>query len=151
MSALAPNVILEKQATLRALLDRTLQQVEIMEQQASLGSRINSRVFQIARAEFNKLIPSARSLFGCSNSCPLFCKCSYHLFEPELAERHQLYMRYFDAKEAGAALTSELEQTSFVLPGVKRRTEVIQKRKTNKHQRLASEEEQLEIKLEEAS
>ena len=60
-------------------------------------------------------------------------------------------MRYFDAKEAGAALTSELEQTSFVLPGVKRRTEVIQKRKTNKHQRLASEEEQLEIKLEEAS
>ncbi len=147
MSTLAPDVLLEKQKTLKERLIKACEQVDILEYQASLGRSIDSFAFRSASAEFNSQIPNGNELFGCSSSCSLFCKCSYHLFEPELTERHQLYMRYFGAKEVAEAHISEVEQTSFAIPGVKQRSEVVQKRKTNNHRLPAQEEEQLEIEL----
>ncbi|HAB91958.1 MAG TPA: hypothetical protein DCF43_06430 [Pseudomonas sp.] len=147
MSTLAPDVLLEKQKTLKERLIKARAQVEILEYQASLGRSIDSHVFRRASADFNNQIPNGNELFGCSSSCSMFCKCSYHLFEPELAERHQLYMRYFAAKEAAEAHINEVEQTSFAIPGVKQRTEVVKKQKTNNHRLLTQEEEQLEIEL----
>lgn len=146
MSTLAPDVLLEKQKTLKERLIKACEQVDILEYQASLGRSIDSFAFRSASAEFNSQIPNGNELFGCSSSCSLFCKCSYHLFEPELAERHQLYMRYFDAKEVAEAHISKVEQTSFALPGVKRGYEVARKRTQVKRQ-LHSEEEQLEFQL----
>lgn len=141
------KALLEKRMELRYRLDLALSQVEAMEHQASLGNRINSSAFQIARAEFNKLIPNGKVAFGCKSTCMIFCHCSDHLFKPEKLERHKLYMRYFDAKEVAEAHISEVEQTSFAIPGVKQRSEVVQKRKTNNHRLPAQEEEQLEIEL----
>ncbi len=141
------KVLLEKQVELWYRLDLALSQVEAMEHQASLGNRINSSVFQIARAEFNKLIPNGKVAFGCKSTCMIFCHCSDHLFKPEKLERHKLYMRYFAAKEAAEAHINEVEQTSFAIPGVKQRTEVVKKQKTNNHRLPTQEEEQLEIEL----
>lgn len=146
MSTLAPDVLLEKQKTLKERLIKAREQVDILEYQASLGRSIDRYVFSRANAEFNGQIPNGNELFGCSSSCSMFCKCSYHLFEPELTERHQLYMRYFDAKEAAEKFISEVEQTSFALPGVKRGYEVVRKQTQVKRQ-LHSEEVQLEFKL----
>ncbi len=147
MSTLSSDAILEKQKTLKDRIIKARAQVEIMEYQASAGRSIDRYVFSRANAEFNGQIPNGNELFGCSSSCSLFCKCSYHLFEPELAERHQLYMRYFDAKEAAADLISEVEQASFAIPGVKQCAVVAQKRKPNTTQQHTSEEVQLEIEL----
>lgn len=147
MSTLAPDVLLEKQKQLRGRLDYAASQVDLLEQMASSGASIDKSKYESARAEFIVAIPNASNLFGCSSSCSMFCKCSYHLFEPELAERHQLYMRYFSAKEAAKKFISEVEQTSFAIPGVKQRTEVVKKQKTNNHRLPAQEEEQLEIEL----
>lgn len=146
MSTLAPDVLLEKQKTLKERLIKAREQVDILEYQASLGRSIDSFAFRSASAEFNSQIPNGNELFGCSSSCSLFCKCSYHLFEPELTERHQLYMRYFGAKEVAEAHISEVEQTSFALPGVKRGYEVARKQ-TQVKRRPHSEEEQLEFQL----
>lgn len=147
MSTLAPDVLLEKQKQLRGRLDYAASQVDLLEQMASSGASIDKSKYESARAEFIVAIPNASNLFGCSSSCSMFCKCSYHLFEPELVERHQLYMRYFSAKEAAKKFISEVEQTSFAIPGVKQRTEVVKKQKTNNHRLPAQEEEQLEIEL----
>lgn len=146
MSTLAPDVLLEKQKQLRGRLDYAASQVDLLEQMASFGASIDKSKYESARAEFIVAIPSASNLFGCSSSCSMFCKCSYHLFEPELAERHQLYMRYFSAKEAAKKFISEVEQTSFALPGVKRGYEVARKQ-TQVKRRPHSEEEQLEFQL----
>lgn len=139
------DVLLNKQQ-LRARLDYAASQVDLLEQMASSGASIDKSKYESARAEFIVAIPNASNLFGCSSSCSLFCKCSYHLFEPELAERHQLYMRYFAAKEAAKKFISEVEQTSFALPGVKRCYEAARK-KTQVKRKLHSEEVQLEIEL----
>ena len=146
MSTLAPDVLLEKQKTLKERLIKARSQVEILEYQASLGRSIDSFAFRSASADFNSQIPNGNESFGCSSSCALFCKCSRHLFETELAERHQLYMRYFGAKEVAEAHISEVEQTSFALPGVKRGYEVARKQTQVKRQ-LHSEEVQLEFQL----
>lgn len=55
-------------------------------------------------------------------------------------------MRYFSAKDAAEKFISEAEQTSFALPGVKGRSEVVRKKVQVKRQ-LHSEEEQLEFQL----
>lgn len=141
------EVLLEKQRQLKERLALAGQQVEILERLASSGHRIDKIAFQFARAEFNKLIPSGKVAFGCKSTCMIFCHCSDHLFKPEKLERHKLYMRYFDAKEVAEAHISEVEQTSFAIPGVKQRSEVVQKRKTNNHRLPAQEEEQLEFQL----
>ena len=85
MSTLAPDVLLEKQKQLRGRLDYAASQVDLLEQMASSGASIDKSKYESARAEFIVAIPNASNLFGCSGSCSMFCKCSYHLFEPELA------------------------------------------------------------------
>lgn len=139
------DVLLNKQQ-LRARLDYAASQVDLLEQMASSGASIDKSKYESARAEFIVAIPNASNLFGCSSSCSLFCKCSYHLFEPELTERHQLYMRYFAAKEAVKKFIRDFEQTSFALPGVKRCYEAVRK-KTQVKRQQQSEEEQLEFQL----
>lgn len=141
------DLLFEKQKIIKERLAKAAAQVEVIEHQASLGRSIDSHVFRRASAEFNNLIPKGKEVFGCKSTCPLFCKCSSHLFQRERAEKHDLYMRYFDAKEAAEKFISEVEQASFALPGVKQRSEVVQKRKTNNHRLPAQEEEQLEIEL----
>lgn len=143
---MASEVLLEKQRQLKERLALAGQQVEILERLASSGHRIDKNAFQFSRAEFNKLIPSGKVAFGCKSTCMIFCHCSDHLFKPEKLERHKLYMRYFDAKEAAEKFISEVEQTSFALPGVKRGYEVARKQTQVKRQ-LHSEEEQLEFQL----
>lgn len=138
------SFIIEKRSVLKDRLARARNQVEIMERLVSIGRSIDKNAFHSARSEFNVAIPNGSDLFGCSSSCSLFCKCSYHLFKPELDERHLLYMRYFDAKETAGELMTEVEQTSFALPGVKQRIEV-QKRKQKTAQLPASEAAQLGI------
>lgn len=144
---MTPEDLLKKRQQLRGRLNYAASQVDLLEQMASSGASIDKSKYESARAEFIVAIPNASNLFGCSSSCPMFCKCSYRLFEPELAERHQLYMRYFAAKEAAKAHINEVEQTSFAIPGVKQRTEVVKKQRTNNHRLPAQEEEQLEIEL----
>ena len=140
------EVLLEKQRQLKERLALAGQQVETLERLASSGHRIDKNAFQFARAEFNRLIPSGKVAFGCKSTCMIFCHCSDHLFKPEKLERHKLYMRYFDAKEAAEKFISEVEQTSFALPGVKRGYEAVRKQTQVKRQ-SHSEEEQLEFQL----
>ena len=144
---MTPEDLLKKRQQLRCRLNYAASQVDLLEQMASSGASIDKSKYESARAEFIVAIPNASNLFGCSSSCPMFCKCSYHLFEPELAERHQLYMRYFSAKEAAKKFISEVEQTSFAIPGVKQCAVVAQKRKPNTTQQHTSEEVQLEMEL----
>lgn len=141
------DLLFEKQKIIKERLAKAATQVEVIEHQASLGHSIDRCAFRLARAEFSNLIPKGKEVFGCKSTCSLFCKCSAHLFQHERAEKHDLYMRYFDAKEVAEAHISEVEQTSFAIPGVKQRSEVVQKRKTNNHRLPAQEEEQLEIEL----
>ncbi len=147
MGEQAPDVLLEKHKALKDRLMKACVQVEIIETQVSLSRDIDSFVFRGACTEFNNLIPNSKQAFGCKSICSLFCHCSDHLFQTERMERHALYMRYFDAKEAAASLLSEIEQTSFAMPYKKHRIDVIQKRKASKHQHAVSEEEQLELTI----
>ena len=140
------EVLLEKQRQLKERLALAGQQVETLERLASSGHSIDKNAFQFARAEFNKLIPNGNEPFGCKSTCPLGCRCSEHLFRPEKLQRHELYMRYFAAKEAAEKFISEVEQTSFALPGVKRGYEAARKQTQVKRQ-SHSEEEQLEFQL----
>ncbi len=140
------DLLFEKQKIIKERLAKAAAQVEVIEHQASLGRSIDSHVFRRASAEFNNLIPKGKEVFGCKSTCPLFCKCSSHLFQRERAEKHDLYMRYFDAKEAAEKFISEVEQASFALPGVKRGYEVARKQTQVKRQ-LHPEEVQLEFQL----
>lgn len=140
------EVLLQKQRQLKQRLELAGQQVEILERLASSGHSIDKNAFQVAREEFNKLIPNGSELFGCKSTCMLGCRCSEHLFRPEKLQRHELYMRYFAAKEAAEKFISEVEQSSFALPGVKRGYEVVRKQTQVKRQ-LHSEEVQLEFQL----
>lgn len=141
------DLLFEKQKIIKERLAKATAQVEVIEHQASLGRSIDSHVFRRASAEFNNLIPKGKEVFGCKSTCPLFCKCSSHLFQRERAEKHDLYMRYFDAKEACENLVLEVEQASLDLPTFKNRAETVQKRKPKKTQQTAYREVQLEIEI----
>lgn len=143
---MTPEDLLKKRQQLRGRLNCAASQVDSLERMVLSGASIDSHAFRRANADFNSQIPNGSELFGCSSSCSMFCKCSHHLFEPELAERRRLYMRYFAAKEAVKKFIHEVEQTSFALPGVKRRSELVRKKIQVKRQ-LHSEEEQLEFQL----
>lgn len=140
------EVLLEKQRQLKERLVLAGQQVETLERLASSGHSIDKNAFNSARAGFISNIPSSRSLSGCKDSCNLFCRCAPDLYTDEKRERHELFMRYFDAKETAEKFISEVEQTSFSLPGVKRGYEVVRNQTQVKRQ-LHSEEVQLEIEL----
>lgn len=140
------EVLLEKQRQLKERLALAGQQVETLERLASSGHSIDKNAFNSARADFISNIPSSRALSGCKDSCNLFCRCDPDLYTDEKRERHELFMRYFDAKETAEKFISEVEQTSFALPGVKRGYEVVRNQTQVKRQ-SHSEEEQLEFQL----
>lgn len=144
---MTPEDLLKKRQQLRGRLDCAASQVDLLEQMLSPGASIDKSEYESARAEFNKLIPKGKEVFGCKSTCPLLCKCSSHLFQRERAEKHDLYMRYFDAKEACESLVLEVEQASLDLPIFKNRAETVQKRKPKKTQQTAYREVQLEIEI----
>lgn len=132
-------------ATIRSGLDKAAEQLVILERQIERKD-FSSCVIKKALAGFISNIPSSRALSGCKDSCNLFCRCAPDLYTDEKQERHELFMRYFDAKETAEKFISEVEQTSFALPGVKRGYEVVRKQNQVKRQ-PHSEEEQLEFQL----
>lgn len=132
-------------ATIRSGLDKAAEQLVILERQIERKD-FNSCAIKKALAGFISNIPSSRALSGCKDSCNLFCRCAPDLYTDEKQERHELFMRYFDAKETAEKFISEVEQTSFALPGVKRGYEVVRKQTQVKRQ-SHSEEEQLEFQL----
>ena len=132
-------------ATIRYGLDKAAEQLVILERQIERKD-FSSCAIKKALADFISSIPSSRSLSGCKDSCNLFCRCAPDLYTDEKRERHELFMRYFDAKETAEKFISEVEQTSFSLPGVKRGYEVVRNQTQVKRQ-LHSEEVQLEFQL----
>lgn len=132
-------------ATIRSGLDKAAEQLVILEHQIERKD-FSSCVIKKAQADFISSIPSSRSLSGCKDSCNLFCRCDPDLYTDEKQERHELFMRYFAAREAAEKFISEVEQTSFALPGVKRGYEVVRNQTQVKRQ-LHSEEVQLEFQL----
>lgn len=131
--------------TIRSGLDKAAEQLVILERQIKRKD-FSSCAIKKALADFISNMPSSRSLSGCKDSCSLFCRCNPDLYTDEKQERHELFMRYFDAKETAEKFISEVEQTSFALPGVKRGYEVVRNQTQVKRQ-LHSEEVQLEIEL----
>ena len=134
--------------SIRSQLDKAAEQLTILERQIERKNNVSSCAIKKALAGFISNIPSSRALSGCKDSCAIFCRCSPGLYASEKQERHELFMRYFDLRDAAKKMTGDGEQLGLMIPSSKRQQlQQIKKTKPKRKKQLVVSDEQLEIEI----
>lgn len=132
--------------SIRSQLDKAAEQLTILERQIERKD-FSSCAIKKALTGFISNIPSSRALSGCKDSCAIFCRCSPELYASEKQKRHELFMRYFDLRNAAKKLLNDNEQLDLMVASTQRQRAELEI-KSLKPRRLSSSYREVQLEFE---